>query len=142
MKSSLIQILIAIVSFSILACSSEDEAERLSGRFVGTQNFGIGQVTSPFAVDLIQNGESVTGSVTPPFSIQMVPIINGSLRGSTLKFDRKEGSVTYRYQATVNRESSMRINLTGSIDPVGCIEPSSGEPCLTDSDGNFNASNQ
>ena len=87
-------------------------------------------------LDLRQNGNGITGSVTPPFSTELVGIVNGRIEGSTVHFDRKEGEITYRYQATLSAERSI---LQGGFQPLGCIDPESGEPCQTDSDGSFTA---
>jgi hypothetical protein len=123
----------------LLLAACMDHSENITGRFTGTQQFGIGQVDSPIVLELQQNGQTITGTVTPPFSGEAVPIVNGRLEGSILYFDRKEGEITYRYQATLN---TGRSTVQGSFQPVGCIDPESGEPCQTDSDGSFTAEKQ
>jgi hypothetical protein len=126
---------ILFLAFLILmACT--DKEKGLSGRYSGTQASGIGHVDSPITIVIEQNGDKITGSVTPPFSTDLIPFENGKLSGTTLQFDRKEGRITFRYLAVVNTAQS---SLQGEFQPLGCLEPESGEPCQTDSEGSFRA---
>jgi hypothetical protein len=105
-------------------------------RFVGTQKFGIGQVSSQIVIVLNQDGTTLSGGVTPPGSAIVEPISNGTITGTDVQFDRRADTITFRYNATLNGGE-----LRGTFGPLGCIQPSSGEPCLTDSNGSFTAHN-
>src|SRR5688572_13524725 len=81
---------LAVALFSALAlfaCSSETRESGMSGRYVGTQNFGIAQITSPIVIQIRQSGLSLTGTVTPPFQEDMMVIFNGRLDGTLFTFD-------------------------------------------------------
>lgn len=132
-----------LIMISAFACKSEQDGQSISGRYVGTQQFGIGQVSSPFVLILSQRGNAVTGQVTPPFSNDLADIQGGEVTGSTVRFDRKVGNITYRYEATIqNSNAMMRSQIGGGLSPLGCINPGSGEPCLSDSNGSFTAEKQ
>jgi hypothetical protein len=137
---------ISLMLFFVLCaigCKSEEDQQGISGRYVGTQRFGIGQASSSFVLILSQRGNSVTGQVTPPFSNDLVAIEGGEVSGTTVRFDRKVGNITYRYEATIQNSDAMAPSqIGGGLSPLGCLNPSSGEPCLTDSNGSFNASKQ
>ena len=123
--------LILLLAFIWLTgCRAEDDSE--FQRFVGTQKFGFGQVSSQIVIVMRQEGVVITGGVTPPGKSVIEPFTNGQMDGITVRFDRREGSITYRYQATLQDPQ-----LRGNFDPLGCVVPSSGEPCLTDSNGSF-----
>ena len=124
-----------IILAALLFLSCTDKEDGLNGRFNGSQRFGIGQVNSPITIVIERNGDRITGSVTPPFQTETVPFQNGSVQGNTIQFDRKEGDITFRYEAVLNPADN---SLQGSFQPLGCLNPESGEPCQTDSDGSFN----
>jgi hypothetical protein len=124
----------AIVFSMILWIGCDQDEEGISGTYAGTQRFGIGQVSSPIVVEIRQEGNVISGRVLPPFASELVPYINGEVRGTTIRFDRKEGNITYRYEGTLRSPL-----LEGEFGPLGCIDPGSGEPCLTDSSGSFSA---
>jgi hypothetical protein len=77
-----------------MACT--DKEQGLSGRYTGNQSSGIGQADSPITIVIDQNGDKITGSVTPPFSNDLVPFQNAKINGTTLQFYRKEGRITFR----------------------------------------------
>ena len=138
---------VSLLLFLILCAfgckSEEDHQQGVSGRYVGTQRFGIGQASSPFILILSQRGNTITGQVTPPFSNDLVVIESGEVSGTTVRFDRKVGNITYRYEATIQNSDAMApAQIGGGLSPLGCLNPSSGEPCLTDSNGSFTASKQ
>ena len=122
-----------ITLLSLNACSTEDEAD-ISGRYAGLQRFGIGQVDSAFVLVLSRQGNVLKGSVTPPFASRLENLTKGEVMGNIVRFERKEGSITYLYEGTIRGGMAQ-----GSFGPLGCIHPASGEACLTDSDGTFTA---
>ncbi len=124
-----------ILVFFLSSCAMEQE-EGLSGRYTGIQHFGIGQVDSPIVIVIRQTGNTLTGTVTPPFTSEMIPFENGLIQGATIRFDRKSSGITFRYEAAINPG---QFTLQGGFEPLGCINPGSGEPCWSDSDGSFNA---
>ncbi|PWT92123.1 MAG: hypothetical protein C5B54_04065 [Acidobacteria bacterium] len=135
--------LIAAVLLLVNGCKSENDQQGITGRYVGTQQFGIGQVTSAFALVITQKGNVISGTVTPPFSGDLVQITNGQINGTTVRFDRKVGSVTYHYEATFQAQDAMqKSKISGGLSPLGCLNPGSGEPCLSDSSGSFTATKQ
>lgn len=106
------------------------------------QNFGIGQISSAMAMELDQNGGLITGGITPPFSNEFVPITNGTIMDTRIRFDvQRMGDVTYRYTGSVRR-IEMTLIVQGEFQPLGCINPSSGELCQTDSNGSFTVTKQ
>ena len=112
----------------------------MSGDYTGTQTFGIGGVTSPITIVLNRSGDSVTGSVTPPFSSELVTIENGRVSSPNfISFERKEGAVIFIYRAFFDPSESA---LRGTYTPRGCGPFHPGEPCPTDSRGIFTASEQ
>jgi hypothetical protein len=117
-----------------MACT--DKEQRLTGRYTGNQTSGIGQVDSPITIVIEQNSDTIKGSVTPPFSNDLVPFENAKINGTSVQFDRKEGQITFRYLAVFNPAES---SLQGEYQPLGCMDPDSGEPCQTDSEGSFRA---
>jgi hypothetical protein len=121
-------------------CGDED-TDFATGTYVGVQVFGIGQISSPMTLQLQHNDKTVNGSVTPPFKDTLEAISNSTLNGDTIQFDRKESSITYRYSGTFNRNGVNTV-ITGGFAPLGCLDPSSGEPCQTDSNGSFTVSKQ
>ena len=128
---------ILLLFFAILifmACM--DKEQGLTGRYTGNQSSGIGQVESPITITIEQNGDTIIGSVTPPFSTELVPFENAKINGTSVQFDRKEGQITFRYLAVFNPAES---SLQGEYQPLGCLDPDSGEPCQTDSEGSFRA---
>jgi hypothetical protein len=135
--------LLLFLVLCVFGCKSEQDQQGISGRYLGTQRFGIGQVSSPFLLILSQRGNIVTGQVTPPFSNDPVAIEGGEVNGTTVRFDRKVGNITYRYEATIQNSNAMApTQIGGGLSPLGCLNPSSGEPCLSDSNGSFTASKQ
>ena len=124
----------ALLAFS---CSSEKESEGISGRYIGTQTFGIGQISSPMALQLRQQGAMISGTVTPPFQTAEAGIQNGRVEGNSLRFDARYGGLTYHYEAMLQED-----RIQGGFGPLGCVMQSSGEPCVTDSDGGFNLTKQ
>ncbi len=134
MKRTFLSFLLVL---TFLGCT--DKEDGWNGRFTGTQRFGIGQVDSPITIVIERNGDKISGSVTPPFSNVPAPFQNGQIQGSTIRFDRKEGDITFRYEAILNPVDD---SLQGGFQPLGCTNPQSGEPCQTDSNGSFNASKQ
>jgi hypothetical protein len=135
--------ILLIMILPLLCCKSEQDQQGISGRYAGTQRFGIAQASSPFILIISQRGNTLTGQVTPPFSNDLVAIESGQVSGTTVRFDRKVGNVTYRYEGTVQNLNAMAgTQISGGLSPLGCINPSSGEPCLTDSSGSFTAEKQ
>jgi hypothetical protein len=128
-----------IAAFTFFACNEEDEF--VSGTYAGTQVFGIGQVSSSMTIDLRQSGNSISGSVTPPFQEELKSIQNGKRDGDMIQFDRKEANITYRYSGSINRNGMHQV-ITGGFGPLGCIDSTSGEPCQTDSSGSFTVTKQ
>lgn len=124
---------------TLSSCGEEDEFA--TGTYSGVQVFGIGQVSSPIIIDLQQNGNNISGSVTPPFQDKLESISDGRLEGTTIQFDRKEADITYRYSGLISR-NGMNLVITGGFGPLGCSDPSSGEPCQTDSNGSFTVTKQ
>ena len=124
--------ILVVIGLGMLGCHSNEDTG--FQRFVGTQKFGIGQVSSQIVIVIKQQGSTITGGVTPPFSSVLESITNGEITGNTIRFDRRQGNITYRYAATLQA-----IELQGSFGPLGCIQPSSGEPCPSDSNGSFRA---
>ena len=126
-----------LTAAALIGCSSEDEEPGISGRYVGTQNFGIGQVSSAIVIQIRQRNATLSGTVTPPFRVEPITIFNGKLDGMTFQFDALHGGTTFRYTGVV-RDNQMQ----GNYDPLGCVDPSSGLACQTDSDGSFNTQKQ
>jgi hypothetical protein len=127
-------VFILFAAFLMIGCVDKDDT--VSGRFIGTQKFGIGQVDSPITIEIHQEGNNITGSITPPFSNQQVSFKNGLLQGTTVQFDRTEGNITFHYEIVL---SPAKTTLQGNFQPIGCIDPQSGESCQTDSNGSFTA---
>ena len=125
---------IATIAFLMALWNGCADNEGINGSYAGTQTFGIGQVSSPIIIEIRQEGNVISGRVLPPFASVPVAYVNGEIRGSTIRFDRKEAEISYRYEATL--QSGL---VQGGFGPLGCINPSSGEPCLTDSSGSFTA---
>lgn len=135
MKETLGTVLLAaLLAFS---CSSEKASQGFSGHYVGTQNFGIGQVSSAMSLTLRQSGNTFTGMVTPPFQSTEVSIINGRAEGNGIRFEAAYGNLTYHYEGVVQGSS-----VQGNFQPLGCVMQSSGQPCVTDSNGTFNLTKQ
>lgn len=112
----------------------------LTGHYTGTQTLGIGGVSSPITIVLDRSGDSVTGSVTPPFSTELVPIENGHVSGANgILFERKEGPVIFIYLAIFNPSDS---TLRGTFRRRGCGPLPPDEPCPPDSRGLFSATEQ
>lgn len=128
----ILHLVVALLIF--MACT--DKEQSLTGRYSGVQSSGIGQVDSPMTIVINQSGDKITGSVTPPFSSDLAPFENAKINGSTIQFDRKEGDITFRYEGIFNQAES---SLQGQYQPLGCMDPDSGEPCQTDSEGSFRA---
>lgn len=135
MKNFLVSLLIA--GLTVLSCSSEKAGEGISGRYVGTQTFGIGQVSSPMMLTLHQQNSVLAGSVTPPFRTDFVEISNGRIEGNSMRFDANYQGFTFHYEGVVQD-----AQLQGNFQPLGCVLPSSGELCVTDSDGTFTLQKQ
>lgn len=135
MKGTLCVLLIAALSF--LSCSSEKQSEGISGRYIGTQNFGIGQVPSAMTLVIRQQGTALNGTVTPPFRADGVVLVNGSMEGNSIRFDAVYANITFHYEGV-----AQGTRLQGSFQPLGCVMSSSGQPCVTDSDGTFNVEMQ
>jgi hypothetical protein len=135
MKRLILALILTAAALS--GCSSEDEEPGISGRYVGTQNFGIGQISSAIVIQIRQRNTVITGTVTPPFRMDPVTIFNGKLDGMTFQFDARHDGTTFRYTGVV-RDNQMQ----GNYDPLGCVDASSGQPCQTDSDGSFNTQKQ
>lgn len=136
--------LATLLLIAIAACSSEKD-QGLNGTYVGSQNFGIGQVSSTIQIQLSQKGTALTGSVTPPFQTLHVPISNGSVSGSQFQFDAKQGDFTFRYEGilrTTSESGASENILEGNFGPLGCINSTLGEPCPSDSNGTFTATKQ
>ena len=131
--------LLIVMTLVVIGCGEEDEFA--SGIYEGVQVFGIGQISSPMTIDVKQNGNAVSGSITPPFQDKLENISNGRLDGSTIQFDRRETSITYRYVGTINR-NGFNTTITGGFEPLGCSDPGSGELCQTDSNGSFTVTKQ
>lgn len=128
---------ILIGALLVWSCSSEKTSAGISGRYIGTQNFGIGQVSSAMMLSLRQQGSALTGTVTPPFHADAVDILNGTVEGSSIRFDANFSNITFHYEGTLQGS-----RLQGSYLPLGCVMQSSGQPCVTDSDGVFNLQKQ
>lgn len=128
-----------LLVLTISGCGEEDEFA--TGTYAGVQVFGIGQISSSMTIDVKQNGNAISGSITPPFQDKLENITNGRLDGSTIQFDRRESSITYRYVGTINR-NGLNTTITGGFEPLGCSDPSSGELCQTDSNGSFTVTKQ
>ena len=128
---------LVIAALAVLSCSSEKESQAITGRYLGTQTFVIGQAESSMYLLLRQQGSAIAGSVTPPFQMNPVAIQNGTAEGNTIRFDAKYGGITYHYEAV--RQANQ---IQGNFEPIGCVFQSSGEPCLTDSNGGFNLTKQ
>ena len=128
---------LAVAFLSLVSCSSETQSEGISGRYIGTQNFGIGQVPSAMALVIRQKGSSLTGTVTPPFRSDAVDLRNGSMSGNGIRFDAVYADITFHYEGVVQGSQ-----IQGTYLPRGCLMQSSGEPCVTDSDGNFTVQKQ
>src|SRR5207237_10102653 len=87
----------AVFVLLILAagCNMEQD-QSLTGSFLGTQKFGIGQVSSSIVLHLSQHGSLLTGEVTPPFQTGGVAITGGMISGSSFRWDLKSNGATYR----------------------------------------------
>lgn len=131
--------LLIVMALAVSGCGEEDEFA--TGKYEGVQVFGIAQISSPMTIDVKQNGNAVSGSITPPFQDKLENITNGRLDGSSIQFDRKEFSVTYRYVGVINRDG-LNTTITGGFEPLGCSDPTSGELCQTDSNGSFTVTKQ
>ena len=121
----------------LVSCSSDKRTAGISGNYMGTQNFGIGQAPSAMLLSVRQQGASITGAVTPPFQTGTVSLLNGSVQGSSLRFDAIHGNLTFHYDAVIQGQQ-----IQGSFEPLGCVMPGSGQPCVTDSDGTFTVQKQ
>lgn len=127
---------IFVLALGMISCSKETD-QGLTGRYIGTQNFGIAQVSSAIAIQLSQQGTTLTGTVIPPFQSDPVVISAGEVAGGQFHFNAAYGGFTFHYEGTV-----MGTKLTGNLDPLGCVSPASGEMCPTDSNGTFTATKQ
>ena len=132
-----IRFVIVLLFLVLGALSCDQTVIVITGNYGGTQNFGIGQVGSFFAISITQNGAIITGRVNLPFQTSTVPIMNGTTSGSQFKFDAINNGTTFRYAGTIQNDTMM-----GNFEPLGCIDPTSGQPCLTDSNGSFTATKQ
>lgn len=135
MRDFLGALLIGVLT--VLSCSSEKTSGGISGRYVGTQNFGIGQVSSAMMLSLRQQGSTLAGTVTPPFRADAVGVVNGTMEGNSFRFDASYSNITFHYEGTAQGS-----RLQGSYLPLGCVMQSSGQPCVTDSNGVFNLQKQ
>ena len=135
MKDFLVSLLIA--GLAVLSCSSEKASEGISGRYTGTQNFGIGQVPSPMMMTIHQQSSVLSGSVTPPFRTDFVEMRDGRIEGNSIRFDVNYQQITFHYEGIVQDGQ-----LQGNFQPLGCVLPSSGQQCVTDSDGTFTLQKQ
>lgn len=127
---------VLVLAFGILSCGKETE-EGITGRYIGTQNFGIGQIGSAIVIQLLQQGATLTGAVTPPFQSDVAPISMGEIAGSQVRFNAVHGGFTFHYEGMLQG-----TKLTGNFEPLGCFNPGSGETCPTDSNGTFTATKQ
>jgi hypothetical protein len=127
---------ILVLAFGIISCSKETD-EGITGRYIGTQNFGIAQAGSAIALQLSERGATLTGTVTPPFQGDVAAISMGEITGGQFRFNASYGGFTYHYEGTIQG-----TKLTGSFEPLGCVNPGSGETCPTDSNGTFTATKQ
>ncbi|HET6266458.1 MAG TPA: hypothetical protein VFG11_01985 [Acidobacteriota bacterium] len=131
------RVLIVLLLMSLAAVSCDQTVIVITGNYAGTQNFGIGQVGSFFAISITQDSAVITGRVNLPFQTTTVPIMNGTMSGNRFQFDAVNNGTTFRYSGT-----SQNDTLMGNFEPLGCVVPSSGQPCLTDSNGTFTATKQ
>ena len=125
-----------LLGFAMISCSKETD-QGITGRYIGTQNFGLGQVSSAISMQLSQQGGTLTGNVTPPFQTTVAAISNGEITGGQFRFNAAYGDLTYHYEGTIQN-----AKLTGSFEPLGCFNSASGENCPTDSNGTFTATKQ
>jgi hypothetical protein len=132
-----IRVLIVLVFLALGAMSCDQTVIVITGNYAGTQNFGIGQVGSFFAISITQDGAIITGRVNLPFQTTTVPIMNGTASGSRFQFDVINNGTTFRYAGTNQNDTLM-----GNFEPLGCLDPTSGQPCLSDSNGSFTATKQ
>lgn len=144
-RTAILKILFSIallcLSLPMMSGCGEQNNDFASGTYAGVQVFGIGQISSAMILNLQQSGNSVSGSITPPFSDKLEAISNGVLNGDNVQFDRKESNITYRYSGALNRTNTNTV-IIGGFAPLGCLDTSSGEPCQTDSNGSFTVSKQ
>ncbi len=128
-----------VALFGLFACRGD--GDELTGNYEGEQRFGIGQVVSEFRLELHQDGNRIAGRVTPPFQQTMLEFTNGVADGRTFQFDIRFSGHTYRYSGNYSPGDDAQVSsMTGYLQPLGCIDPNAGEPCLTDSNGSFTAS--
>lgn len=133
-KTLLIGLLLLVLGVS--SCSKETD-QGITGRYIGTQNFGLGQVSSAISIQLSQQGATLTGTVTPPFQAAAATITSGEVAGGQFRFNAAYGNQTFHYEGTIQN-----AKLTGNFEPLGCFSPASGENCPTDSNGTFTATKQ
>ena len=128
--------LLIFLYVGFLSCSQEKDAG-LSGRYIGTQNFGLGQVGSAIVINVSQQNMTLTGTITPPFQLQGQTILNGTAASGRFQFDTTFGNHTYHYDGMAEGTT-----LIGSFGPLACVTPASSEMCPTDSNGTFTATKQ
>lgn len=124
------------------SCAQDKKGPALTGRYVGTQNFGEMQFQSTLVIEITSSdGKIFNGTVTPAGTegTTVASVQSTSLSGNKFRFDVKdqilESPATLRYEGTLTADQ-----LTGLISLVACVDPpaaSPGEECADGQTGHF-----